>query len=87
MSGQAPHTPPHTPPPSPRSAFSHAALVRMREIEQNIDAGAELQQAGVEECADETRAKRRKLALTAARGITRVLFDANKLLLDAMLKD
>jgi hypothetical protein len=59
----------------------------MREIEQNIGSGAELQQAGVEKSADETRAKRRRLALTAACGITRVLFDANKLLLDAMLKE
>jgi hypothetical protein len=74
----------HTPPPSPRSAFAHASETRMRELEQHISTGADLQL--VDEFPD-ARSKRRKLALTAACGITRVLFDANKLLLAAMLKD
>lgn len=78
---------PRTPPPSPRRAFSQASLQRMREIEHNISAGVEVEQACEGVAANATRAKRRRLALTAACGITRVLFDANKLLLDAMLKE
>jgi len=65
-----------TPPPSPCSEFSLASLVRMRELESNMSIAGD-----AEAYANKTCAKRRRL--TAAREITRLLFDANKLLLDA----
>lgn len=69
------------PPGSPRFAhdFARGALQRMREVEENFAASSEIEQA-------EGHAKRRRLLANAAIvGITRVLFDANKLLLDAMV--
>jgi len=67
-----------TPPPSPCSEFSLASLMRMRELESNMSMSI----AGDAEAhANKSCAKRRRLI--AAREITRLLFDANKLLLDA----
>lgn len=76
--------PPRTPPPSPRKLFAAACLDRMRELEQSFSASAELEA----EQADEQphAAKRRRLAHAAIGGITRVLFDANKLVLDKMIQ-
>jgi hypothetical protein len=72
-----------TPPPSPRKIFSMASLARMRELEHNIDTNLV---DAFDDSSDASRTKRRRLALTTACNITKVLFDANKLLLDAIIQ-
>jgi hypothetical protein len=69
-------------PPSPRRVFAAACADRLRELEHSVRASAELQRC---DGAQERDAKRRKLAAAAAGGMTRVLFDAHKLVLDEML--
>jgi hypothetical protein len=63
---------PRTPPPSPRKVFSFASLAHMRELEQNIDSGANFLDA-MGDTSDASRNKRRRLALTTACNITKVL--------------
>ena len=75
-------------PLSPRHAFASICLDRMRELEQHFRESAELchkreQQEGD---AHGAASKRRKLAHAAMGSITKVLFDANMLVLDAMLE-
>ncbi len=72
-----------TPPPSPRKNFSIASVARMRELEHNIDTNLV---DAFDDSSDASRIKRRRLALTTACNITKVLFDANKLLLDAIIQ-
>jgi hypothetical protein len=70
-------------PPSPRRVFAAACADRMRELEHSLRASAELQRC--DDAPQERAAKRRKLAAAAAGGMTRVLFDAHKLVLDEVL--
>ena len=72
-----------TPPQSPRKIFSMASLARMRELEHNIHTNLV---DAFDDSSDASRTKRRRLALTTACNITKVLFDANKLLLDAIIQ-
>ena len=83
----APPAPPLAPPapppaPSPRQLFSSASLERMRELEANLRASAQAQG----ECPREGAKRRRVVAGCAIGSITRILFDANKLLLDQMIE-
>jgi hypothetical protein len=79
-SAQPPPPPPKTPPPSPRRVFTNECVERMRELQHNLTAAAE-----IELTTPEGARKRRKLAQTAMASITRVLFDGHKFVLDSML--
>ena len=67
------------PPSSPRKMFVAACVERMRDLEQNLRESAAL------EFPEDHSRKRRRLATSTLCQITRVLFDANKMVLDALL--
>jgi hypothetical protein len=74
---------PRTPPPSPRRAFAAASMDRMRELQEHLRTGAQL----LEESEPLHSRKRRRLALAAIGSISKVLFDANKLVLDVVIDE
>ena len=75
------HAPPSAclSPSSPRKIFAAACVERMRDLEENLHESAAL------EFAEDHSHKRRRLATSTLCQITRVLFDANKMVLDALL--
>jgi hypothetical protein len=77
---------PCTPPANAMSVFTAACVQRMREVEEHMHAGALLFEVQAK-YADTRSIKRRRLAFEAAGSIARVLFDANKLVLDAAMDD
>ena len=69
---------------SPRSVFGSSCLARMREAEQHFVTLAEIEdREGPARQRDYH--KRRKLSIAVMRSISKTLFDANKLVLDATL--
>jgi hypothetical protein len=77
---------PCTSPATAMRVFTSACVERMRELEEHMHAGAHLFEVHGED-ADTRSIKRRRLAFEAAGSIARVLFDANKLVLDAAIND
>jgi hypothetical protein len=75
------HSPPRAclSPSSPRKMFAAACVERMRDLEQNLRESAALENA------ENNSHKRRRLAIATVCQMTRVLFDANKMVLDALL--
>jgi hypothetical protein len=79
------------PPPrehgSPRSVFSNSCLARSRELEQHFSTLADIEE--LEDTAGPAREranhKRRKLSIATMVSISRILFDANKLVLDTVV--
>jgi hypothetical protein len=72
---------------SPRSVFSNSCLARCRELEQHFSTLADIEElegpAGPAH--DRANHKRRKLSIATMVSISKILFDANKLVLDTML--
>jgi len=92
-----PPLPPPLPPPptyaaavalaSPRRVFEAACARRMRELELSLRASGDVAATGVgAERAAERAAKRRRMALEAAVGMTGTLFDAHRLVLAEMMR-
>ena len=71
---------------SPRRVFSSICLARIREVEQHFETLCEIEGAEGDPAHERHRAKRRKLLGNATmKSMSRILFDANKLVLDSIL--